>query len=336
MSDETKKPDEGKEPGITPASGDPARSVAERIENLFNQAEADEIFGDDGVVESGNELVASAEPDDNAEDTTDLAETEPPAEPEKEDEPVEEPVKEEPRKAEPAPEPEPEPVATEGIQATDKDSIIQSLRSEIERLAGLQKQQDKPVTEPQAKPSESSAQPQPAQPQPQEQPKDPELLNLVSEEEYDNVFSSKDELNKLLNKVFYYGQQASLRQVAPIVQNQVEQKILLTMKAKEFYERNPALNEYRNFVAACMQEIASDNPQMDWDTLFNETEKQAYQKLGITRDGTSAKTKPAGLEGKKAPAVFPRTQSPRTANAGKAITDRERKWQEIGETLGYE
>ena len=143
-----------------------------------------------------------------------------------------------------------------------------------------------------------------------------EIDFLGKEFDLDDLTRDPDILNKILNKVFKMGSDASrnfqettLKNIPDIVKNNVVAQATLKKKVDEFYDANKDLKPFKKAVAAVYEELASENPDWKLNKIFTETEKETRKRLELQKKAgaTSAPTTSAP----KGPR-FPKTKTSRS------------------------
>jgi hypothetical protein len=61
----------------------------------------------------------------------------------------------------------------------------------------------------------------------------------------------------------------------------VQRHLYVNKKVEDFYEQNQDLNGVREFVGAVATQVQGENPEWDIDKVFEETAKQARERLGL-------------------------------------------------------
>jgi uncharacterized phage infection (PIP) family protein YhgE len=134
----------------------------------------------------------------------------------------------------------------------------------------------------------------------QQQPEIQEHSYLSDTDDVDEVLSTRDGLNKLLNQVHQRAmQQAShvaaeriLRSLPETVSQYVTQHMRMAEAVKTFYDTNPDLTQVKRTVAQVANEVAAEKPEFTHEQVFAETATRVRRMLQIT-DKTQSRQKPA-------------------------------------------
>ena len=145
-----------------------------------------------------------------------------------------------------------------------------------------------------------------------------EEIDFLGEDiDLDDLTRNSSVFNKMLNKVYKMGVEASrkfqettLRNIPEIVKSNVVVQATLKKKVDEFYEANKDLKPFKKVVASVYEELASENP--DWDIVktFNETEKETRKRLELHKKAGASTHAPTTDAPRKGP-KFPKTKSSR-------------------------
>ena len=144
-----------------------------------------------------------------------------------------------------------------------------------------------------------------------------EIDFLGKDIDLDELTRNPDMFNKILNKVYKLGSDASrsfqettLKNIPDIVKSNVVAQATLKKKVDEFYGANKDLKPFRKAVAAVYEELASENPDWKLDKIFEETEKETRNRLELQKKAgaTSAPTTDAPKKPR-----FPGTKSSRSS-----------------------
>ena len=139
---------------------------------------------------------------------------------------------------------------------------------------------------------------------------------LGNDVDLDELTRSPDLFNKILNKVYKLGSDASkqfqettLRNIPDIVKSNVVAQATLKKRVDEFYETSEDLKPFKRVVAAVYEELASENPDWKLDKIFSEVEVETRKRLELHKKAgaTSAPT----TDAPKGPR-FPKTKSSRS------------------------
>jgi len=145
-----------------------------------------------------------------------------------------------------------------------------------------------------------------------------EIDFLGKELDLDDLTRDPDILNKILNKVYKMGSDASkqfqettLKNIPDIVKSNVVAQATLKKKVDEFYTENKDLKPFKKAVAAVYEELASENPDWKLDKIFNETEKETRKRLELQKKAGATSAPSTEAPKRKSPR-FPGTKSSRS------------------------
>jgi len=115
-----------------------------------------------------------------------------------------------------------------------------------------------------------------------DQRKELQVLDFIrNDEEYESAISSRDSLNRLMNRVYYTALQETQRAVPIVAQAVVEQTFQLQAMAKDFFEKNRDLLPYRRFVGSVVNEVYAENPSKDPVKVLDEAATRARKSLRL-------------------------------------------------------
>lgn len=212
--------------------------------------------------------------------------------------PAEEPVVEpEPVQAvEPEPEPEsviePEPVQVSPEVAPVEDEYDFSFINEMARdaIARMTGQPQAPAPEP---PTPSAQTPTPA-PTPVAAPPQPIVPpgQLVSLEEMQAAFDSPEKMVELMGKVYAKAKQDAIQEAAQQASQATIQVTEAAERQRTFYEANPELKPYHDFVRYCAIQVERKHPDWNYDQVVKEVVKVAKEQLPRIRQPKSGPALP--------------------------------------------
>ena len=200
---------------------------------------------------------------------------------------------------------EAEPDSVEPPPAAESD-VIAGLR---EQISGILDAVSDLTTIIQQRPSQvhqASGTPTPGSP-------DPAPIEFVTDDSYANMFSSKDSLNKMLNDVYARGQQSTMQQVVPIINNTVGTQLNGFQKAQNFFSANPDLKQLSTQIVNEVQLIASKNPNKSQDDLLKEAGESIRRKYNLVKKKGLDKPVPKRPTKGKVPAATPDNPASRKA-----------------------
>ena len=139
---------------------------------------------------------------------------------------------------------------------------------------------------------------------------------LGKELDLDDLTRDPNILNKILNKVYKMGSEASkrlqetaLKNIPDIVKSNIVVQTTLKKKVDEFYESNKDLQSFKKVVSTVYEELASENPDWKVDKIFGEVEKETRKRLELQKK-TGATSAPS-TDAPKGPR-FPKTKTSRS------------------------
>jgi len=181
----------------------------------------------------------------------------------------------------------PEPVQ-EPVKETDQDL------AEENRLLRLQMLKLDPYAfgEPEAEKPEVPGETPPVKPV---QPGTEQIPEYLTDEEYDNIFSDKASLNRLLHKVAKGVREETLREIYPVV-TQVQERYREAEKAiSAFYKDNPDLQPYQEHIDVIASGIVAKRPGLSPRQILEAAGKQVRPLVranktapGFTKPGSVA------------------------------------------------
>jgi len=143
-----------------------------------------------------------------------------------------------------------------------------------------------------------------------------EIDFLGKDVDLDDLTRDPDMFNKILNKVYKMGSEASrkfqettLRNIPDIVKSNIVVQATLKKQVDKFYGDNKDLKPFKKVVAAVYEELASENPDWEVTKIFDEVEKETRKRLELHKKAgaTSAPT----TDAPKNTPRFPKTKSSR-------------------------
>lgn len=132
-----------------------------------------------------------------------------------------------------------------------------------------------------------------------------EDIDFVGEADIDEILATKEGLNKLLSVVYKRGMEEAsrlsaeniLRSLPQTISTYVTQHLTLQETVKQFYDTNPDLVSVKKTVAAVANEIASENPGQELQTVFDEAAKRVRTMLNLRTPQPVSKGREVGLLG---------------------------------------
>lgn len=142
----------------------------------------------------------------------------------------------------------------------------------------------------------------------------PQQIAIASLEEMNEAFTSPEKFIELLDKVAMRAEERALLRL-PQVARQVSMQVIDHAAAvQEFYNKNPELKQYHDFVGYCARVVESKHPDWAADKVAEETARVAKSQIPALRRAQQA--------GKQRPALpgAGRAQQRRTAAANSGLS----------------
>ena len=129
----------------------------------------------------------------------------------------------------------------------------------------------------------SPQQSQPAQaPPPQAmQQAPPDLVPFVSDEEFQGIFDSSQNLNQTLNRVYQTALQSVLVSTPQIVNSLVQHQFYVNRWFDEFYQQNEDLKPHTQYVVMLMNQTYSAHPDWSMDQIGKEAGAETRKRLSL-------------------------------------------------------
>lgn len=155
--------------------------------------------------------------------------------------------------------------------------------------------------------------------------------NFLDGMDLDEVFSTPEAFNKLLNAVYKRGREESaklsatniLSDLPKIVSQYVAQHMTMAETVAEFYSANPELKHVKRTVAQVANEISAEAPEMALQDVFAEAAKRTYKMLGLKRGAgaVAAPKKPALVQPRGRGGATSRIKAPELDGLAKEIAE---------------
>lgn len=136
----------------------------------------------------------------------------------------------------------------------------------------------------------------------------------LTDDEYDEIMSSKKKFAEFLMKfggqIRQQSREDALRDIPSVVQKTTSRQQALLEKRRQFYEDNPDLKQHKGYVGYAANQIYSDNPDLSADELFAKTAERVRKDLALNKQAveqendrletqTNKKKQPAFTQGTK-------------------------------------
>ena len=232
-------------------------------------------------------------------------ETSPKEEDEKDEKAEKPPAEEKPKEKETSPKEEQKP--------DEKDEEITQLKAELAVLKAEKDDKEEEDT------SESKA-------KPEEEDKDIDFFKDMSDDDFDEVTSSKENFNKLLTSVYRAGtsraETAIMNKLSTVIEEKITEKETVKALAEVFYTANKRLRKFPKVVRVVFNELAAKHRDKTYEQVMNLVADECYDRLGIE------KPKPGDEEKEEKPTEDkddsnnkpPRSQS-RASNSSRSRTE---------------
>jgi len=147
------------------------------------------------------------------------------------------------------------------------------------------------------------------------------IEQFVSEENFEEITSSPEALNKVLSNVYNKAVENALTRILPSVNQIVAQQMHVRNLVDNFYKENADLAPYKEFVGFLANQILSKNPDWAYEKVFEEVEKLARAKLKLPKGGGDVETETKVAKRKPAKFKAPKANRPEADK----LTDLERE-----------
>lgn len=112
-------------------------------------------------------------------------------------------------------------------------------------------------------------------------------LDELTDEKFEKITESKEEFmdffGSAIKKAVEFSREETLKSIPSLVDKKVQVVNEHKRLAQEFYENNPDLYEFKEYVGRTANKIAEKNPDMDVPEIFKETEREVRKKLGKSK-----------------------------------------------------
>ncbi len=262
--------------------------------------EIDDLFGDIDLGKDPEEPLDPPEPPEPSDPP------EPPEPPESPEPPEPEEPPEPPEPAEPPEPPEPE-------EPTEKEKALEEQnRTLMEKLENLT----------------SMVQNSLKKEEPKEEELPEEFKGFLGDLDIDDVVSDKQKFEQVLSHVVDHTRRVTMEQmmnsVPGLVVTQIRQQRALKESVDDFYKENSDLLPVRKTVGAIANEIASENPNIPMNELFEKAAVKTREILGLTKKTSARANAPATTRrkpGLATPTRANRPSSPQLSPTEKDIVD---------------
>lgn len=193
----------------------------------------------------------------------------------------------------------------------DKDKLINQLRKTVNELSGGRIAVDDGghvTTTPTGEGETPKETPKPVQP---DAPIEIERLQFIKEDDdLDDILEDSAKLNELLNLVLQKAvelsvpavHQRTLQSIPSVVHEYSKRRGAVNEIVGAFYNKNEDLVPFKKAVAVAANAVHSENPDWDYEAVFNEAAKRTRQSLGlkakVAANKNTNKSKNTGLSRK--------------------------------------
>ena len=179
------------------------------------------------------------------------------------------------------------------------------------RIAELELLQDKPEEEDELTKAKKRITELEAKPEEEEEieiTEELEEVDFMGELDMEEVTSSSQAFNKLLNKVYGAGvdqgkslREGVLKSIPPVIKSVVAQQTTLKDASDTFYNDNPDLDtvDRKRIVGLTAESLLSEHPEYNLEKLFEETEKKVRTTLNLKKKATTRSKEEAPSFSKK-------------------------------------
>lgn len=120
-------------------------------------------------------------------------------------------------------------------------------------------------------------------------------FDFIGNEDIDEVLSSKENLNKLLQSVYQRGlseasklsAESVMQSLPRVVTQYISQHLEMRQTVDKFYSDNPDLSSVKRTVAAVANEISANNPELSTEEVFKRTADQTRVMLRLRKPTTT-------------------------------------------------
>ncbi len=168
------------------------------------------------------------------------------------------------------------------VELSETDSLRQqneALSKQLEQMSGSVMGMPQPPQQ-QAQPQTEVPKEAPPQPQAPVQQK-PDIREFVNQDQFDEMQTDVGKFNQVLTNVYNTATETAYRNVPQMVNNLIKQQTFLKDKVDDFYKKNEDLLPYRQFVGFVANELSSQSPELDVESLFNKVGQEVRGRLGI-------------------------------------------------------
>jgi hypothetical protein len=199
---------------------------------------------------------------------------------------------------------------------------VEELRAQIGELAAKKEPEKEPEPEPKAEKEPESSTTQTEQ-------------NFLDQFDFDEVTSDPKEFNKLLNYVYNKAtadtreklSENVLRSIPEIVRTNIATINNLKAASEKFYQENEDLQPFKKVVAAVFEEVASENPDKEFNDLLGQVAEESRKRLALHKKATAPSNKskdnnPPNLPRKRG--RQPRNQQPNVSGLESELAEMDR------------
>ena len=115
---------------------------------------------------------------------------------------------------------------------------------------------------------------------------DTEALDFLKDMDLEDVYEDPTKFNQILQQVASYSlkqaEQKILANIPEIIQSHLQETLSAKELAEKFYAENEDLQNVRNVVRACAEQVAQENQEWSVEKVLNEAAKRTRKTLGIS------------------------------------------------------
>ncbi len=185
----------------------------------------------------------------------------------------------------------------------------QRLRAELDRISGeVQKTSE-------TQQSESS----------EEESSESEEFDPLMGYDFDSLMEDKSQFaewaKKLHEDARARAREEVLQKIPDTVNPYIEQQLTVREQANRFYQENPELSSYKQYVARLANDVASEMPDKGWEEVLEETKNRAYKNLNLSKQEKQS----SGNEQVKTPGLAKGTKRQSGSNKGQGSKNSDRR-----------
>lgn len=155
------------------------------------------------------------------------------------------------------------------------------------------------------------------------------VLNLASEEEFQEIFENPQTFNKVLTKVYAKAMEDVLKFIPGAVHQNVNEAIATNEQARLFYENNPDLAPYSQYVSVVATEIQQENPDLDLNAFYDAVSQEVRNRLATNGHAVANRPQPPAKKKSRGPAFAGSNRGGRNKTVAPKLTGMEAEMDEL-------